>query len=140
MVPDGFQSALRGKIPMIFDRLSAEMTHQPDVPEAIVAVLKDFLIRWGSTFERFEDYHDVYLHELCDRHVQRFNTGNGVPVSHNGNGRLNGPPLKRDLVQSAKFLSAVLVAVEQEMRGQVRSMLNVEVIPLSIKSPIPATA
>ncbi len=142
MVPDGFQGALRSVMPAIFDRFAAEMHHQPDVPEAIVAVLKDFLIRWGPTFQQFEDYHMVYVHELCDRHVQRFNGNNGSVQNANGNGHggSNGHGLKREQVQSAKFLSAVLVAVEQEMRGQVRSKVRVDAIPLTIKSAVPATA
>ncbi len=140
MVPDGFQSALRAVMPTIFDRFAAEMHHQPDVPEAIVAVLKDFLIRWGSSFERFEDYHLVYIQELCDRHVQRFNGNNGAVQNGSGSSRPDGSILRREQTQSAKFLSAVLVAVEQEMRGQVRSKVNVDAIPLTIQSPIAASA
>ncbi len=126
MVPKGFQSALRGVIPTIHDRLADGINHSSDIPEAIVALLKDFLIRWGPTFERFEDYHMVYIDELCDRHIERFNRnqskgGNGAPSV-----------LTRDQAQSARFLSAVLVAVEQEMRGEARSMLAGDVVPLII--------
>lgn len=153
MIPDNFQSALRGVMPTIFDRFAAEMNHPEDMPEAMVALLKDFLIRWGPSFKQFEDYHMVYIHELCDRHVQRFNLalhGQTAVVSGNGNGNGsarvggNGRPapvgLKREQVQSAKFLSAVLVAVEQEMRGEVRSKVNVETIPLTIRNAAAATA
>ncbi len=126
MVPDGFRSALRGVMPTIFDRLSDGVSNKSDIPEAMVALLKDFLIRWGPTFERFEDYHMVYVGELCDRHIERFNRkGN-----NGGNG--DGVFIRREQVQSAKFLSAVLVAVEQEMRGEARSMLSGKTIPLSL--------
>lgn len=139
MIPENFQVALRTVMPAIYDRFASEMHHAPDMPEAIVALLKDFLIRWGPSFKQFEDYHMVYIHELCDRHVARFNGRNGVAM--NGNGRQNGTGVKREQVQSAKFLSAVLVAVEQEMRGQVRSSLgDLNTIPLSIKGPIAAGA
>ncbi len=140
MIPEGFQAALRGVMPTIYDRFAAEMHHLPDMPEAMVALLKDFLIRWGPSFKQFEDYHMVYVHELCDRHVQRFNNKSGLGSANDGLGRLVGSVPKREQVQSAKFLSAVLVAVEQEMRGQVRSMINVDAIPLTIQSPMAATA
>jgi len=126
MIPVGFLSALRSVMPMIYDRLTAGITHQSDIPEAIVALLKDFLIRWGPTFERFEDYHMVYVSELCDRHIERFNRSGGT--AKNDNGRV----LSRDVVQSARFLSAVLVAVEQEMRGEARSALSAQVVPLTM--------
>ena len=126
MVPKGFQSALRGVMPTIFDRFSVGIAHKSDIPEAIVALLKDFLIRWGPTFERFEDYHMVYIGELCARYIERFNRNNAT--AHNGHGRV----LQRDHVQSSKFLSALLVAVEQEMRGEARSMLSAETIPLTV--------
>jgi hypothetical protein len=126
MVPKGFQSALRGVMPTIFERLAAGMAHSSDIPEAIVALLKDFLIRWGPTFERFEDYHMVYISELCDRHIERFNRNSGTANNSNGCG------LQRDVAQSSKFLSAVLVAVEQEMRGEARSTLSAETIPLTV--------
>jgi hypothetical protein len=134
-------------MPLLYDRFVAEMHHPADMPEAVVALLKDFLIRWGPTFKQFEDYHLVYLHELCDRHVNRFNHalhghaagGNGNGLGASGNGR-TAMPVKREQVQSAKFLSAVLVAVEQEMRGEVRSRVNVDAIPLTIRNgAAPAT-
>lgn len=151
MIPENFQSALRGVMPAIYDRFAAEMKHPNDMPEAVVAVLKDFLIRWGPTFKQFEDYHMVYIHELCDRHVQRFNHalhGHAIGGNGTGNGNMNGGgnghpapfTLKREHVQSAKFLTAVLVAVEQEMRGEVRSKVNIEAIPLTIRSKATATA
>lgn len=135
MIPEDFQAALRGVILTIYDRFAAELNHQPDLPEAIVAVVKDFLIRWGPSFQQFEDYHMVYVHELCDRHVQRFNSKN-IQGSQNDSGHVGKSGPRREQVQSAKFLSAVLVAVEQEMRGQIRSMMNVETIPLTVESPV----
>ncbi|MEK6798086.1 MAG: alpha/beta fold hydrolase [Planctomycetota bacterium] len=134
MIPATFRTAVREVLPTLHDRLSAEIHYQPGVPEAMVAVIKDFLIRWGPTFERFEDYHQVYLQELCDRHVARFN-------GDNRNGRItNGKALTREHTQTSKFVTAVLVAVEQEMRGEARSMLEPEPIRITVRGDATTTS
>ena len=126
MIPNGFRSAVREVIPQLFDRLQSEIAYKAGVPEALVAVFKDFLIRWGATFRQFEDYHLVYLNELCDRHIERWN-GRTPGETPGGDGE-NGSSLDRRHVQSARFITAMLVGVEQELRGETKSRLNVEVV------------
>jgi len=113
VIPSSFKQRLKDIMPTLYERLTNEMTDRLGVPEAIVAVLKDFLIRWGKGFEAFEDFHYVYLQELCDRHIERFNSkaGDDKTPGH-GNGTLTA-----DHVVSKRFLTEVLVSVEQELRG-----------------------
>ena len=69
MIPAQFHKSVGKAMPLLYDRLSREIRYAPGVPEAMVDVLKDFLIRWGGSFEDFEPHHFTYLNELCDRHV-----------------------------------------------------------------------
>jgi hypothetical protein len=112
MIPAQFHKSIGRAMPLLFDRLSREIHYPPGVPEAMVDVLKDFLIRWGGNFEDFEAHHFTYLNELCDRHVERWNEKviaipAGTPVD----------PLTAERAKSIPFMRGLLVAVEQELRG-----------------------
>jgi radical SAM superfamily enzyme YgiQ (UPF0313 family) len=131
MIPVNFKSQVRSVLPDIWDNLEGRITCKPVVPEALVGVMKDFLIRWGASFDGFEDYHHAYIKELCDRHVERANTNGHGHVDTAG--ETNGVTLSRKDAQSSKFITAMLVAVEQEMRGQARSMLQPESVELTVQ-------
>jgi hypothetical protein len=45
----------------------------------LVEVFCDFLTRWGPTFERLEDHHQVQLLELCDRTIAKENGASYEP-------------------------------------------------------------
>ncbi len=119
MIPENLEHALRGEMPMLYGRLSSELEYKPGVQEATVSVLKDFLIRWGKGFEGFEDFHRVYLNELCDRHVERWNKRY---AEGEGSFDQNVLGLTLDEATSLKFTRELLVAVEQEMRGEIRAL------------------
>ena len=129
MIPKNFKTAVREVMPVLYDRLASEMSYKAGVSEAMVAVFKDFLIRWGASFERFEDYHNIYLSELCDRHIERWN-GNGKRAV-DGNG--NGTAPTRDEVQTARFIGAVLVGVEQELRGEAKARPEPNLVSLNLQ-------
>ncbi|UCC31085.1 MAG: B12-binding domain-containing radical SAM protein [Phycisphaerales bacterium] len=118
MIPEEFHAAAGDIIPVLYDRLNAEIEHKATIPEVITAVLKDFLIRWGSGFTRLEDYHQAYLSELCDRHVERWNSKE-APGAGGGDGQ--GPVLTVERAGSARFVREVLVSVEQALRGEVKA-------------------
>jgi hypothetical protein len=99
-------------MPLLYDRLSREIRYAPGVPEAMVGVLKDFLIRWGGNFDDFEPHHFTYLNELCDRHVERWNEK--VVALPPG---AQPDPLTPERARSIPFMRGLLVAVEQELRG-----------------------
>ena len=115
MIPAEFHKSVGKAMPLLYDRLSREMVYAPGVPEAMVDVLKDFLVRWGGNFEEFEPHHLTYLNELCDRHVERWNerVGENPPGAQ-------GEPLTAERARSVIFTKGLLVAVEQELRGTSR--------------------
>jgi radical SAM superfamily enzyme YgiQ (UPF0313 family) len=128
MIPKHFKPALRESMPMLWERLNAGIGNGPGIAEALVGVAKDFLIRWGPTFEKLEDYHAVYLNELCDRHIGRYHERQADDPA----GYSSGRPLDRTRAQSSEFLNSLLVAVEQEMRGDARSRLDPDSIGLKL--------
>lgn len=115
-IPKDFHKSLSKAMPVLYDRLSAEIHYKPCVSEAMVDVLKDFVIRWGANFKDFEPHHFVYLNELCDRHVQRWNEKSDVAGVVNG----DDEPLTADRARTVHFIKGLLVAVEQELRGASR--------------------
>jgi len=111
VIPPAFKARVKEIMPMLHQRLAEGINYKPGVPEAIVAVLKDFLIRWGKGFEVFEDFHYTYLGELCDRHVARWNQ------HHGGRSGGGGSALTAQDAGTKRFVTEVLVSVEQELRG-----------------------
>jgi len=115
VIPEAFRSRVKQVMPALYDRITQAIHYKPGVPEAFVAVLKDFLIRWGKGFETFQDYHHNYLNELCDRHAERWN----ADVDGDPTGRGGKPALSRLDAESKRFINEVLVSVEQDLRGHV---------------------
>ncbi|PWU12166.1 MAG: hypothetical protein C5B51_01185 [Terriglobia bacterium] len=117
MIPHDFEKTVAKVMPVIYDRLWAELEYKPAIPEAYVDIMKDFLIRWGKGFQGFEDYHMTYLNELCDRHIERWNQKRAE-----GKGQVaeTAQTLKREQTGHFKFIREVLVAVDQELRGEAR--------------------
>jgi hypothetical protein len=118
MIPHDFYKSMSKAMPLLYGRLSREIHYTPGVPATMVDVVKDFLIRWGSGFQDFEPHHFVYLNELCDRHVQRWNENTVETPVLAGAG---DEPLTAERAQSVQFVKGLLVAVEQELRGSARS-------------------
>jgi hypothetical protein len=117
-IPQVFRRKVREVLPLVYDRLSAGIDYRPAVPEAMVAVIKDFVIRWGENFTEFEPHHHVYLHELCDRHIERWNSS--PHPARNGGGR-SETDLVREQVSLPQFVQALMVSVEQELRAGVKA-------------------
>jgi hypothetical protein len=79
--------------------------------------MKDFLIPWGKGLQNFEDDHNVYIHELCDWHTERWNKkfADGEATAD------NVLSMTREQVAHFKFIREVLTAVDQELRGATRT-------------------
>jgi hypothetical protein len=110
---------VREVLPLVFDRLEAELEYGPAVPEAMVAIVKDFVVRWGGSFKDFEPHHTTYVGELCDRHVERLNAS--WATRRNSERERVKTTLVRDQVKSPQFVQALMASVEQELRLGVRS-------------------
>lgn len=116
MIPKEFYKKLGKVMPLLYGRLSGEIAYQPAIPEAMADVLKDFVIRWGASFEDFELHHRTYLNELCDRHIERWNArARSAPVES------GEKPLTAEHAKKIPFIKGLLVSVERDLRGDVRS-------------------
>ncbi len=116
-VPQDFRKKVRDVLPMIYDHLEAGMTYRTAVPEAMVSVITDFVVRWGGGFKEFEAHHHTYLKELCDRHTERWNANATARRLSEDPGLKTG--LIREQLGSPQFVQALMVAVEQELRAAV---------------------
>ena len=123
MIPGRFRVAVSDIIPILYDRLNSEIAHKAGIPEVMIAILRDFLIRWGSGFTQLENYHHAYLSELSDRHIGRWNSKEALGVGAEDE---QGSTLTRERIRSPRFIREVLVSVEQALRGEVRAQRGLE--------------
>ena len=111
-VPPGFKNMMhRDAFPSTYRWILEGLDESSAVPEALIRVWKDFLIRWGETFEKFEDYHHEHLRELCDRTIELGNAGEF------SNARINAEVDGLSAGQLRRLAGEVLVSVEQDLRG-----------------------
>ncbi|APR78046.1 Hypothetical protein A7982_03393 [Minicystis rosea] len=108
LLPPSFGPAMTGMFPEIFTRLARSLSHEQQIPEAMKEVFVDFIVRWGSTFQKLEPEHRAYLLELCDRAAAKLG------------GRLGSAPREgeMDLLRDARrrrLLDAVLKDVRDEI-------------------------
>lgn len=111
-VPPRFKNSIQwDAFPTTYHRLMAELNDRSLVTEGLIRVWKSFLIRWGESFERIEDYHHEYLRELCDRTIEEGNTGQFSEA------RINADVEGLSRGQLRRLAGEVLVSVEQDLRG-----------------------
>jgi radical SAM superfamily enzyme YgiQ (UPF0313 family) len=99
------------------------------VPEGLVRVWKDFVTRFGATFEKFEDYHMTSLHELVDRSIEQANTGQ---FSHT---RSVGRVDNLSSIEIRQLSEMVMLTVEQDLKSETHSE---DIVKLTL-GPSPAT-
>ncbi len=110
-IPDELKKAHREVFPSTYRQVIAGLSDQRLVPEGLIRVWKDFVIRWGPVFSKFEDYHHEHLRELCDRVVEQGNAGRFANTRAFAElDGLNG-------VQIRRLADEVLFSVEQDLRG-----------------------
>jgi len=113
LIPDGFQEKIRrDAFPQTLHWLVERLDDVRLVPNGLIQVWRDFLIRWGETFTTLEDYHLEHLSELCDKTSERAKAGQLAD---------GGIQAKVDHLtdqQMRQFAGEILVAVEQDLRGE----------------------
>jgi hypothetical protein len=103
-IPPAFRLAYRRLFKDVYRRAYLNITNKDLVPEALTEIFRDFLVRWGKSFERVEDHHAAFLSEICDRTCARFNgeapqdfvpvTSDDLPVPEVSRTRLGDDVLK----------------------------------------------
>jgi radical SAM superfamily enzyme YgiQ (UPF0313 family) len=72
-VPDSFRQPYAALFPAVHAHMERNLVDKSQTEVALVEVFCDFLTRWGPTFEKLEDYHQVQLLEMCDRIICKMN-------------------------------------------------------------------
>jgi radical SAM superfamily enzyme YgiQ (UPF0313 family) len=116
-VPDGFKKPYKAVFPELYARVYTGLANKARAHDTLVEVVYDFLTRWGSTFERFEDHHRAFLEEICDRSVAKEN-GNGPAIAPLTlvERHASGEAAQLPDIRQNRLADEVLSSVEQELR------------------------
>jgi radical SAM superfamily enzyme YgiQ (UPF0313 family) len=99
VLPTSFGAAVAPVFPELFTRLARRLPDEDLIPEALKDVLVDFVLRWGSTFQKLEPEHRVFLSDLCDRAAEK-RGGGPAGEPRDGEGALLRDARKRRLFDS----------------------------------------
>ncbi|MHC4258980.1 MAG: B12-binding domain-containing radical SAM protein [Planctomycetota bacterium] len=66
-VPKAFKDQYKAIFPEIYGRIYLNLKDKSQIPEALVEVFVDFLVRCGQDFSHFEAHHRSFLNDICDR-------------------------------------------------------------------------
>ncbi|PWT98550.1 MAG: hypothetical protein C5B51_29070 [Terriglobia bacterium] len=111
-IPRDFKKIYRDHFTLTLNMLRDGLEDHRLVPEGLVRVWKDFVIRFGATFEKFEDYHMTSLKELVDRSVEQGNTGQ---FSHT---RSVGRVDNLSSIEIRQLSEMVMLTVEQDLKSE----------------------
>jgi radical SAM superfamily enzyme YgiQ (UPF0313 family) len=110
-IPRDFKKIYREHFTQTLNMLRDGLDNHSLVPEGLVRVWKDFVIRFGATFEKFEDYHMTSLKELVDRTIEQGNTGQ---FSHT---RSVGRVDNLSSIEIRQLSEMVMLTVEQDLKS-----------------------
>lgn len=72
-VTSEFKKAYKIIFPDLYRRIYSNVRDKNEVPAALVEIMIDFLVRYGTDFQQLQDYHRLFLNEICDRTCAKFN-------------------------------------------------------------------
>lgn len=111
LVPERFKKPYKEIFPEIHKRVYLGLKDKTCVGEALIEVFTDFIIRWGRTFEQFEEYHKIFLQEIADRTIAKENSAYDDTVA----------PIQSSEevpdVKKTRLADEILKHVEQKLRG-----------------------
>jgi radical SAM superfamily enzyme YgiQ (UPF0313 family) len=110
-IPRDFKKIYREHFTQTLNMLRDGLDNHSLVPEGLVRVWKDFVIRFGATFEKFEDYHMTSLKELVDRTIEQGNSGQ---FSHT---RSVGRVDNLSSIEIRQLSEMVMLTVEQDLKS-----------------------
>jgi len=108
LVPPDFEGAIAGVFPELYARLHQRLPDKGLIAEAAREVLVDFVVRWGTTFQKVEPQHRSFLLELCDRAAAKLG-GHPEPLV-----KEDVTPLLAE-ARKGRLLDAVLKDVRDEL-------------------------
>jgi uncharacterized radical SAM superfamily protein len=118
-VPDAFKGPFRTVFPAVHERVQKGLVDKTRAEVALVEIFHDFLTRWGSSFERLEEHHQIQLWEICERTIARENGISGSEDSPAPQPWVRIDPDARATIQDYALRRAatdVLRCVEEEFR------------------------
>jgi radical SAM superfamily enzyme YgiQ (UPF0313 family) len=110
-IPRDFKKIYREHFTQTLNMLRDGLEKHSLVAEGLVRVWKDFVIRFGATFEKFEDYHMTSLKELVDRTIEQGNSGQ---FSHT---RSVGRVDNLSSIEIRQLSEMVMLTVEQDLKS-----------------------
>jgi radical SAM superfamily enzyme YgiQ (UPF0313 family) len=128
-IPRDFKKIYREHFTITLNWLREGLNDRRLVAEGLVRVWKDFVIRFGATFEKFEDYHMTSLRELVHRTIEQGNEGQ---FSHT---RSNARVDNLSSLDIRQMSEMVMLTVEQDLKSD----SSEEVVKLTL-GPGPAVA
>jgi radical SAM superfamily enzyme YgiQ (UPF0313 family) len=109
LVPESFKEPYKEVFPEIYERVYTGLKDKSRTEEALIEIFTDFIVRWGQTFEKFEEYHRTFLFEIADRTIKKEDSALGDDFVDT---RENLPNFKNN-----RLADDILKYVEQELRG-----------------------
>jgi radical SAM superfamily enzyme YgiQ (UPF0313 family) len=111
-IPRDFKKIYREHFTITLNWLREGLKDHRLVAEGLVRVWKDFVIRFGATFEKFEDYHMTSLRELVDRTIEQ---GNDGQFSHT---RSVARVDNLSSIEIRQMSEMVMLTVEQDLKSE----------------------
>lgn len=109
LISDGFREEYRKVFPEIYQRVLDGLFDKSLLPEALIEVFTDFLMRFGDTFEEMEEHHRVALHEIAEHTIASKNRIQEQKIAHPGED-------VSDFRRMNEFRVEVLKSVERDLR------------------------
>jgi hypothetical protein len=112
LVLENFKKPYREIFPEIYERVYLGLEDKTRTGEALIEIFTDFIIRWGRTFEKFEEHHKTFLFEIADRTIAKENNAKKENLSSEKQHQKEVPDIKK-----TGLADEVLKYVEQELRN-----------------------
>jgi radical SAM superfamily enzyme YgiQ (UPF0313 family) len=123
-LPPNFKKVCRDEFVNTFHYLYKGLNDRTLMAESLIRVWRDFVTKWGASFDKFEDYQLEHLRELCNKTIEQ---ANGLAF---GNSRSFAQSEGLTSGQIRRLSDEVMFAVEQDLKGHTpEEMANLTIGP-----------
>jgi hypothetical protein len=112
VVPKNFENSFKAIYLDNYPRVNSGLNDKSRTDEALVDVFTDFLTRWGKTFDQLSQQHTEFLHDLCDRTVNRLNMESEKQTTAS-----NRPAGTMTMAKNRSSSEDILNIIEQKLRA-----------------------